>query len=227
MKWFYVIWLITCNKRGISSCQISRDIGVSQKLHGTCYIKFGKLWQERMIIALKEKLRLMNHLQVEKNANRHKDKKVERCQGRSFKDKVPVFWTNRQKWGFGCQSSKRNRFIKLLPIIRKYVEEGSTIYTDGWDYGEVSEMYNQISVDHGHKYYGITYYNDNKETVMITTNTIENAWSVFKRIYATYYHISKKYMQRYVDEFVFRFNTRKLSDSDRFRLLLQYKLNVA
>jgi len=34
-------------------------------------------------------------------------------------------------------------------------------------------------------------------------------------------------MQRYVDEFVFRFNTRKLSDSDRFRLLLQYKLNVA
>lgn len=31
MKWFYVIWLITCNKRGISSCQISRDIGVSQK----------------------------------------------------------------------------------------------------------------------------------------------------------------------------------------------------
>ena len=57
---------------------------------------------------------------------------------------------------------------------------------------------------------------------MITTNTIENAGSVFKRIYATYYHISKKYMQRYVDEFVFRFNTRKLSDSDRFRLLLQY-----
>lgn len=157
-----------------------------------------------------------------KNANRHKDKKVERCQGRSFKDKVPVFGLIGRNGDLVAKVVSGTGSSKLLPIIRKYVEEGSTIYTDGWDYGEVSEMYNQISVDHGHKYYGITYYNDNKETVMITTNTIENAWSVFKRIYATYYHISKKYMQRYVDEFVFRFNTRKLSDSDRFRLLLQY-----
>ena len=144
------------------------------------------------------------------------------AQERSFKDKVPVFGLIGRNGDLVAKVVSGTGSSKLLPIIRKYVEEGSTIYTDGWDYGEVSEMYNQISVDHGHKYYGITYYNDNKETVMITTNTIENAWSVFKRIYATYYHISKKYMQRYVDEFVFRFNTRKLSDSDRFRLLLQY-----
>ena len=222
MKWFYVIWLITCNKRGISSCQISRDIGVSQKTAWHMLHKVRKAMARENDYSLEGEVEIDESFAGGKNANRHKDKKVERCQGRSFKDKVPVFGLIGRNGDLVAKVVSGTGSSKLLPIIRKYVEEGSTIYTDGWDYGEVSEMYNQISVDHGHKYYGITYYNDNKETVMITTNTIENAWSVFKRIYATYYHISKKYMQRYVDEFVFRFNTRKLSDSDRFRLLLQY-----
>ena len=52
---------------------------------------------------------------------------------------------------------------------------------------------------------------------------IENAWSVFKRtMKGTYIHVSKKYLQRYVDEFVFRFNTRKISKYERIELLLQY-----
>lgn len=221
-KWFYVMWLFAQGKRGISSYQVSRDIDVSQKTAWRMLHKIRKAMTGENDYYLEGEVEIDESFAGGKNANRHKDKKVERCQGRSFKDKVPVFGLIGRNGDLVAKVVSGTGSSKLLPIIRKYVEEESTIYTDGWDYGEVSEMYNQISVDHGHKYYGITYYNDNKETVMITTNTIENAWSVFKRIYATYYHISKKYMQRYVDEFVFRFNTRKLSDSDRFRLLLQY-----
>lgn len=61
------------------------------------------------------------------------------------------------------------------------------------------------------------------EVIEVTTNRIENAWSVFKRtMKGTYIHVSKKYLQRYVDEFVFRFNTRKISKYERIELLLQY-----
>lgn len=50
---------------------------------------------------------------------------------------------------------------------------------------------------------------------------MENAWSVFKRaIKGTYIHVNKKYLQRYVDEFVFRFNTLKISRNERIELLL-------
>ena len=62
-----------------------------------------------------------------KNANRHKDKKVERCQGRSFKDKVPVFGLIGRNGDLVAKVVSGTGSSKLLPIIRKYVEEGSTI----------------------------------------------------------------------------------------------------
>ena len=60
------------------------------------------------------------------------------------------------------------------------------------------------------------------ESINVCTNAIENAWSHLKRtIFGTYYNVSKQYMQRYVDEFVFRFNTRKIRDIERFDILLR------
>lgn len=88
MKWFYVIWLITCNKRGISSCQISRDIGVSQKTAWHMLHKVRKaMAKEKMIIALKEKLRLMSHLQVEKMQTDIRIKKWRDARGEVLKTK--------------------------------------------------------------------------------------------------------------------------------------------
>ena len=111
----------------------------------------------------------------------------------------------------------------LVPIVKKNVEAGSTVYTDGWSYKGLEKKYEQRSVDHSKKFYGITYVTDDGEIIEITTNRIENAWSIFKRaIKGTYIHVSKKHMQRYVDEFVFRFNTRKISKNDRIELLLRY-----
>ena len=107
--------------------------------------------------------------------------------------------------------------------MKKNVEAGSTVYTDGWSYKGLEKKYEQRSVDHSKKFYGITYVTDDGEIIEITTNRIENAWSIFKRaIKGTYIHVSKKHMQRYVDEFVYRFNTRKISKNDRIELLLRY-----
>ena len=96
------------------------------------------------------------------------------------------------------------------------------MFTDGWDYGGLNENYEQHSVDHGIGFYGTTIVDDDGVITDICTNGIECAWSQLKRtILGTYYKVSKKYLQKYVDEFVFRYNTRNYSECGRFNLLLQ------
>jgi hypothetical protein len=76
----------------------------------------------------------------------------------------------------------------------------------------VNKLYNHSKVDHSKGQYvdGDCY-----------TNTIEGFWSLLKRGYIGIYHyMSKKHLQKYVDEFVFRYNTRMISDSDKFNFLL-------
>lgn len=158
-----------------------------------------------------------------KNKNRHKDKKVEKCQGRSYKDKVSVFGILERGGKMFAKVVPNTQARTLVSIVKKNVDVGSIIYTDGWSYKGLEKKYTQMSVDHGKHFYGTTFVTDDGEIIQVTTNRIENAWSVFKRtIKGTYIHVSKKHLQRYVDEFVFRFNTRKISKNERFELLLRY-----
>ena len=114
----------------------------------------------------------------------------------------------------------------LAPLIKDYIKKGSTVFTDGWEYGALRKDYVQHSVDHGTGFYGTTIIDkDTGEVTNVCTNSIENVWSHFKRmIFGTYYRVSKQHLQRYVDEFTFRFNTKNDSDIQRFDLLLS---NVA
>lgn len=97
--------------------------------------------------------------------------------------------------------------------IVKYVKETAQLYTDEWlGYNKVAKMYQYNFVNHGAREYvqGDVY-----------TNTIEGFWAGLKRgVLGIYHSWSKKYLQDYVDEFVFRYNTRDYSDSQRFNLLL-------
>ena len=158
-----------------------------------------------------------------KNKNRHKDKKVEKCQGRSFKDKVPVFGMIERGGLLIAKVVTDTKATTLLPIIQGYVKKDSILYTDGWGYGDIDDDYTQMSVDHGKGFYGTTIIDyETGEVIKVNTNSIENAWTHLKRmIMGTYYRLSKKHMQSYVDEFVFRFNTRKDTIAQRFNLLLQ------
>src|SRR5215210_5414562 len=92
-KWFVAVYILTSHKKGISSCQLARDLGVTQK---TAWFM-----GQRIRFALKTKsfskpvmdtVVECDETYIEgKNKNRHADKKVENSQGRSAKDKTPVF----------------------------------------------------------------------------------------------------------------------------------------
>lgn len=156
-----------------------------------------------------------------KNKNRHKDKKVEKCQGRSFKDKVPVFGVLQRGGNVSAVVVPNTKASTLKPLISQLIKEGSNVYTDGWEYSGM-EQYRQFSVDHGGSFYGEKITTADGEVINVTTNGIECVWSHFKRmVFGTYYKVSKKHLQRYVDEFIFRFNTRKFSEFERFELFLR------
>lgn len=220
--WFYAMMLFLSHKRGVSSCQLARDLGITQKTAWNMLHKIRQYMTKENNHILSGEVEIDETFVGGKNKNRHKDKKVEKCQGRSFKDKVPVFGILERNGKVIAKVVSNTQAKTLVPIVRKNVEAGSVVYTDGWEYTGLIGRYKQMSVDHEKHFYGTTYATEYGEIITISTNGIENVWSHFKRmIIGIYYHVSKEYMQRYVDEYIFRFNTRNYSDSQRFNLLLR------
>ncbi len=241
-KWFLAIWLLTVSKKGISSIQLGRDIGVTQK---TAWFMSHRI---RACFGIENDNELDGIVECDetfvggKNKNRHKDKKVAQSQGRSFKDKVPVAGilqrgaseiverphkvipnkTVKEKVVY--TTSKLNAYVvddtkrkTIQPYIYKYVKpETQIVITDEWwAYKGLERHYNHNVIDHSKKEY-VSLQDNN-----IHTNNIEGSWKIFKNsVNGMYNHVSKKHLQKYVDEFVYRFNLRGISDRDKFRCLL-------
>lgn len=223
--WFYAMFLFLSHKRGVSSCQLARDLGVTQKTAWNMLHKIREYMDCENDHQLSAEVEIDETFVGGKNKNRHKDKKVEKCQGRSFKDKVPVFGMYQRGGNIVAKVVPDTKAKTLTPLLEQYVSTESRVFTDGWEYGDINRRYEQLSVDHGAGFYGTSYVNNEGEYIVVCTNGIECAWSHLKRtILGTYYKVSKKYLQRYVDEFTFRFNTRNIGDFQRFELLLR---NVA
>lgn len=220
--WVYAIFIFMSHKRGISSCQLARDLGVTQKTAWNMLHKIRQFMDSQNRQSLSGEVEVDETFVGGKNKNRHKDKKVEKCQGRSFKDKKPVFGMLQRKGNLTAIVVEDTKAKTLKPIITQYIQFQSVIYTDGWDYGGISENYTQQTVDHGAKFYGMTVRDLDGNEISVNTNSIECTWSHFKRmIFGTYYQVSKRHLQRYVDEFVFRFNTRNVGEFERFELFLR------
>lgn len=220
--WFYAMFLFLSHKRGVSSCQLARDLGVTQKTAWNMLHKIREYMDCENDHQLSAEVEIDETFVGGKNKNRHKDKKVEKCQGRSFKDKVPVFGMYQRGGNIVAKVVPDTKAKTLTPLLEQYVSTESRVFTDGWEYGDIDRRYEQLSVDHGAGFYGTSYVNNESEYIVVCTNGIECAWSHLKRtILGTYYKVSKKYLQRYVDEFTFRFNTRNFGDFHRFELLLR------
>lgn len=222
-KWFVAIWLVTSHKKGISSVQLGKDISVTQKTAWFMLQRIREAFSDENDLhcddegndgKLKENVEIDESFIGGKNKNRHRDKKVEHCQGRSFKDKVPVFGLLERGNRVIAKVVPDTKVKTLEPLIFHYVRIACNLFSDEWNYGKgIDEFYHHWHVDHGKGFYGVG---------DLTTNSIESFWALIKRsILGIYYRWSKKHMQRYINECVYRYNTRKCSDKERFELLLQ------
>lgn len=239
--WLMAIYLFTAaSKRGISSYSMADQLGITQKsawflLSRIRYAMNHPAFMKQLSGEIESDETFVGG----RNKNRHHDKKVEKSQGRSFKDKTPVLgMVERSEYTIierpnkidpskivsekifskisraKCYVVENTSANSLRPFILKTVEHGSSLFTDEWHgYNGMNSYYNHEITDHSRGQYV------NGDA---STNRCENFWSQLKRsIIGVYFKTSRKHLQKYADEMTFRYNYRMQSISEKLDLFLQ------
>lgn len=212
-KWLPAIWMLTNCKNGISSYELARDLGVTQKtawfmLHRIRLAMQTRAFKMHGTIEIDEtylggKARFM-----------HKSKRERVITKPGVADKLPVLGMlqrSKKKGGSKVVASvvRKVRKKHIQPMIRAQVAKGATIHTDAL------ATYEGLAADfqHGVIDHAVAYVQDG-----ISTNGLENFWSLLKRtIRGTYVSVDPFHVFRYLDEQTFRFNNRGTDDGGRFR----------
>ena len=233
VKWFIAMYLISSHKKGISSCQLAKDIDVTQK---TAWYMLHKV---RALFAQDETETFSGEIECDevyiggKEKWKHQSMKTPHTQGRSTKTKTPVFGmierseivnakgeTEFMSYIRAMVVEKTDR-ATLEPIISQFVTEGSTIFTDELN------AYNHLSIcGYAHKIcnHGALQFVCEGE---VYTNNVEGFWSHFRRMISGCYHdVSDEHLQSYIDEACFRWNTRKKGESERFTLMFRASIGL-
>ena len=210
-KWLMAMWQVVNSKNGISSCEVARAIGVTQK---TAWFL-----DHRIRAAMQDEHnggKIGGEIEVDemfiggKARNMHKDRK-QRAQITSGRitGKTVVFGVlERGKTVRTTVVDDRTK-ASIQPFVKEHVDAGSNIYSDEHgDFWRMDALYNHEVVNHMEQYV-----NGN-----VHTNGIENFWACLKRtINGTYVSVEPFHLFRYLDEQAFRYNNRKpMDDGDRF-----------
>ena len=212
--WLPAVWVIVNAKNGVSSCELARALGVTQKT--------GWFMLQRIRLAMQNGSFAKHTGQVEvdetfiggKARNMHKGKRKVNGTG-------PVAMTAVQGL-LERTTRKRGSQVRAMVIpdrqkatlqnnVRKYVLQGAEVHTDE------CHSYDGLNVDFTHQVinHAVSYVRGH-----VHTNGLENFWSLLKRtIKGTYVSVEPFHLFRYLDEQTFRFNERKDEDGDRGRFL--------
>lgn len=200
-KWFLAISLTLNAKKGLSARQLARDIEVTKDTAWYMLMRIRRAFVDDQ--ELMEGIIEMDETYVGgKNKNRHKDKKTKGEQGRGGSDKVAVVGTLQRDGKVKAEKVKDVTRKTLHGIVKKNVKEGSTIMTDEWRaYNGLSLLYGHQIVKHAMKEY---------VNGACHTNTLEGFWSLLKRgVIGQYHYVTSKHLNKYIDEFCYRYNNRK------------------
>lgn len=208
-KWFMAMYLISSHKKGVSSVQLATDIKVTQKTAWYMLHKIRHLYGQTSE-ALAGRVEMDEMYLGGKETNKHKSKRVEGTQGRSTKTKTPIFGMVEREGSVKALAVSDTKVETLMPIIKQYVYEHSEVFTD-----ELSS-YSKLA-EHGYTHSVVHHHQEEYAVGDNYTNTIEGFWAQFRRmVYGVYHFISKKYLQRYIDEEVYRWNTKEADAGVRF-----------
>jgi len=220
-KWLPAVWLITNAKNGVSSYELSRSLGVTQK---TAWFMLHRI-REAMKSGSLAKMGGNGPIEIDETfiggqkKNMHAAKRIRYEARGGAKGKTTVM-------GMLDREARQVR-AKVIPNVKRetlqneilnQIEKKSTLHTDSWaSYDELkAQDFIHKTVNHYQEYV----------RGEVHTNGIENFWSLLKRgLKGTYVAVEPYHLDRYVSEQVFRFNNRAtkdnpLTDADRFALAL-------
>lgn len=214
-KWLPAFWLAANCKNGISSYELHRALGVTQKTAWFMLQRIRLAMQEGITAKMKGRVEADETYIGAKARYMHKNK-------RSGKTgpigKTAVLGLLERNTGNGisrvrCKVTKGARIPHLIPEIHANIEKGSEVITDDHpSYRKLSDEYLHNVIDHAECY----------AKGHVHTNGLENFWSLLKRaLHGTYVNVEPFHLFRYLDEQAFRFNERKDDDQGRFVKALQ------
>ena len=221
-KWLPAVWLVVNCKNGISSYELHRALGVTQKsawfmlhrirlaMQSTSFVKIGGPGSE---------CEVDETFIGGKARNMHKSVKARRISGRGkhMADKSAVMGILERGGHIRTHVIPDRSSETLQGLVREHVTAGAAIFTDELHgYWGLNKEYEHQIIDHAVKYV------DGR----VHTNGLENFWSLLKRgLHGTYVAVEPFHLFRYLDEQAFRYNNRAtkdnpLTDADRFHLAL-------
>jgi transposase-like protein len=214
-KWLPAMWMLVNCKNGVSSYEIARDLGVTQK---TAWFMLHRL---RLAVQTKSFEKIGGTVEIDetyiggKARNMHvaKRRRLGMSQKASMVGKVAVMGLL-DRHGVDGHSTIRMEVIDgrkrhhLRGPIEKHVTAGATVNTDAFTaYRGLESDYVHNVIDHAEKYVD----------GQIHTNGCENFWSLLKRaLRGTYVSVEPFHLFRYLDEQAYRFNNRRMNDGARF-----------
>lgn len=213
-KWLVAIWLIANSKNGISSHELGRSIGLTQK----------SAWfvNHRIRLAMQTGTfqRLDGEVEVDETfvgglgKNMHQHKAAQAGVSRANKDKAIIVGARQRGGEIRAQVVPDRKRQTLLPFIDQNVEPGAIVYTD--------EHHAYIPLRwEGYKHESINHRSGTYVNGKVSTNGIEAFWSLLKRgLHGTYVQVDAEHLFRYVDERLFTYNNREMDDLGRFRTVL-------
>jgi ISXO2-like transposase domain/Transposase zinc-ribbon domain len=202
-KWLPAIWKIVNSKNGVSSYEMASALQITQK---SAWFLNHRI-REALKVGHFEKLSgTVEGDETYVGGRHHQGHK------HGFDNKTAIVGLVEKKKGSGrarAYVTKTADATNAVGFMKANVKAGSTIHTDeSRIYYNVKRDYKHEVVNHGQREYA---------RGDVSTNSIEGVWNLFKRSYkGTYTHMAPKYLSRYVDEHIYRYNNRQLGASERF-----------
>jgi transposase-like protein len=221
-KWLTTMWMLANCKNGVSSYEIMRSIGVTQKSAWFMLQRIRLAMKNKSLIKLRNQggpVEMDETFVGGKVKNMHKNRKPK---GTGFSGvavgamaKTIVVGMLERKGHVRAEVIMERSHLTLRALANKHVHPGATLVTDEWG------GYKGMNFEHAIINHAVEYVNG-----QVHTQGIENFWALLKRsLGGTYISVEPFHLDRYVDEQAFRYNNRAtkdnpLTDADRFALVL-------
>ncbi len=212
-KWLPAVWLTANSKNGISSHELGRALGVTQKSAWFMLHRIRLAMQTGSFDKLNGEVEVDETYIGGKARNMHKGVRDQKITSRGTADKTIVVGVRQRDGETRASVIPDTKRRTLQKQVADNVMYGSTVYTDDLrSYSGLDFAYNHATVDHAEKYV------DGRAH----TNGIENFWSLLKRgLNGTYVSVEPFHLFRYLHERLFAYNLRELDDYGRFAAVLR------